>query len=455
MSEPAQTFGKRQKTLKAFNCPTCGGTIRLRAAGISITAACEHCRTLIDAADPNLRILQQAETSAVPSDLDIGTRAELFGITWEVIGYVRKAVSGTIYRWDEYLLFNPWHGFRFLSKSAGHWTFFKRMNAHIPGIGRRNQVTANGRTFNLFNRDIARVEAVKGEFYWRLKTGDESRASDYINAPYMLSCDETDDELNVSLGVYVKPQEIEKAFAVRVPQPQGIGACQPPPFRYNAGNIMKVAGLALAAALIIQVVSLIGGHHEQVLAIEGQPVQPAVTAASSLATGTWSDTSTGQPADTGGETLSTEPFRLSRDGTVRIRTETTLNNAWAEFSLSLVNEKTGQVYALRQGLEHYYGVSGGESWSEGSNHAESYLSHVPAGDYRLLIDADSDVLSKHEPLSFSLILDRGVTDWSNLWASLLLIAAFPTYVIGRRFMFESARWSDSAYSPAGGLKVED
>jgi hypothetical protein len=452
MSEPAPPFGKGKTTVKAFNCRSCGGRVQLRATGISVTAVCEHCHCVIDAADPDLKVIQRAEAAYVKSDLPIGIRGELFGVSWEIIGYVRKAVAGTIYRWDEYLLFNPWHGFRFLSKSSHHWTFFKRLNEHVQGIG-PNRVTAQGRSFSLFNRDIARVEAVKGEFYWRIKVGDESHTSDYINPPFMLSKDETMDETNVSLGVYVPHKDIAKAFGARISSPLSVGACQPAPFERSVSKIMNVAALSFTAAIIIQAVSMIVLPHHQILNISDTSIMPAVPEVSDTGTGSWSDNISAP--EVRGETLSTELFELKSPGAVRISSEAVLDNAWAELSLSMVNEKTGHVYAIRQGLEHYYGVSDGERWSEGSNKAESFLSRVPAGTYRLLIDADSDLLAKSKKLSFTLKLEHGVTDWSNLLMSLLMIGFFPAYVIARRFSFESARWSDSSYSPSGALKEDE
>jgi hypothetical protein len=207
-------FGQRPpaKSVRAFQCPGCGGPIELRAVGISVTAVCRQCSSVIDTANPDLRVIQTARQAAVSTDIEIGSRGELYGVLWEVIGYARKSVKGTIYGWDEYLLFNPWQGFRFLSQLDGHWTFFKRVNAAIDRIGRRNSLTYNDKTYSVFNKDYVIVDSVQGEFYWRVKAGDESYAADYIHPPYMLSSEETNDEVNISLGVYVEKAVLRKAF---------------------------------------------------------------------------------------------------------------------------------------------------------------------------------------------------------------------------------------------------
>ena len=111
-------FGQRTaaQSVNAFNCPSCGGPIALRAGGISVNAVCGQCSAIIDAADPNLRVLQAAEANTIFPDIPIGSRGELAGIQWEVIGYVRKAVAGTVYAWEEYLLWSQAIGFRWLMK---------------------------------------------------------------------------------------------------------------------------------------------------------------------------------------------------------------------------------------------------------------------------------------------------------------------------------------------------
>ncbi len=54
-----------------------------------------------------------------------GTRGKWAGITWEVIGFQTRGYEedGVFYEWEEYLLFNPYKGFRYLTNYEGHWNF--------------------------------------------------------------------------------------------------------------------------------------------------------------------------------------------------------------------------------------------------------------------------------------------------------------------------------------------
>ncbi|ESQ87253.1 DUF4178 domain-containing protein [Asticcacaulis benevestitus] len=447
-------FGQRPtaKSVKAFQCPNCGGPIELRAVGITVTAVCRQCSSIIDAANPDLRVIQAARQAACSTSIEIGSRGELYGVVWEVIGYTRKSVRGTIYAWDEYLLFNPWEGFRFLSQSNGHWTFFKRQNSAIDGIGRRNSLTLSGHTYTVFNKDYVVVESVKGEFYWRVKIGDESYAADYIRPPYMLSSEATTDEINISLGMYVDKAVLKKAFPeARLPSASGVGACQPPPYHDKAGKIVQMGLLAACAAIVLHIAMGIALPSQTMVDITGQPivVKPSPPNALPVSGAMWgapNETSVGQ---TEGQTLKSEPFVLPRNGNIRIDTSTWIYNGWADFDLTLVNDKTSVSFPIKQSVSYYHGVDDGESWSEGKNKARTWVSNVPAGTYHLLIESESDQFTKDGQLPFNLTLRRGVNEMSNLWIALFLIAIYPAIVLFRRWSFESQRWSNSDYTPGG------
>ena len=58
-------------------------------------------------------------------ELEIGKRGTLAGTEWEVIGWQIRRNAGDPWRWDEYLLFNPYRGFRFLAHDDEGWTLFE------------------------------------------------------------------------------------------------------------------------------------------------------------------------------------------------------------------------------------------------------------------------------------------------------------------------------------------
>src|SRR5580704_11018598 len=99
---PALPAAPAKPQVKALNCPQCGAAITLRSFQQAVTVVCDSCHSILDAKDPKLAVLQQF---------------------YEVIGFQRRNTKseGVRYDWQEYLLFNPYKGFRYLTEYQGHW----------------------------------------------------------------------------------------------------------------------------------------------------------------------------------------------------------------------------------------------------------------------------------------------------------------------------------------------
>ncbi len=122
---PGPPAAPAKPQVKALNCPQCGAAITLRSFQQAVTVVCESCHSILDAKDPNLTVLQQfkAATNELRPMIPLGTRGKLRGTDYEVIGFQRRSIfsEGERYDWHEYLLFNPYKGFRYLSEYQGHW----------------------------------------------------------------------------------------------------------------------------------------------------------------------------------------------------------------------------------------------------------------------------------------------------------------------------------------------
>src|SRR5580704_13241005 len=73
----------------ALTCPNCGGPVERRGFGYSMSAVCPGCLTVLDISTPTLQILQKieaAENRRTPK-IPLGSRGELHGGKWEVIGF--------------------------------------------------------------------------------------------------------------------------------------------------------------------------------------------------------------------------------------------------------------------------------------------------------------------------------------------------------------------------------
>lgn len=425
---PPEIPKKRTGKARTFSCPNCGGSVTVKAVGLSISAVCAYCSSVIDIANDNFRILATANERTRPTALTIGSKGALNGILWEIVGYMEKSDSSEFYRWDEYLLYNPYQGFRFLVQSQGHWSLYKVLK---KSVAEPNSLSGDfkfeGRKYECFQKGATKVLYVKGEFYWRVRKGEESYVTDYIAPPFMLSIDQGDEDINLALGEYIEPKAIEKAFVLTAPMPERIGVGPNQPGRYQAEHVAKVwfsFAVAFAFATFIQIMSAFTAHSKVVY-----------------------ENSYELDADSKNKTISTELFNLPRQSNVEISNYASLDNEWLELDMALVNAKDETIKETKQALEYYSGMDyDGYYWKEGDADKDSVFSAVPEGDYRVLIDADFDAYYKRRPVVFRIKIKRDVSNWSNYGFTLLLLILYPAYVTFRHTHLESARWSKSDYS---------
>src|SRR5271166_3307409 len=173
---------------KSISCPNCGGPVELRGFAHTLSAVCPQCLTVLDASTPEVQILQtfQGKTRTQPT-IPLGTRGKIGDTQYQVIGFqVRQVSSGDdSYSWDEYLLFNPYKGFRYLTEYNGHWNYVKTVPAvpdRIP-MGKKQGAMLMGHKYVLYDTELATTTYVLGEFPWRVHVGEKNGIKDFIAAP--------------------------------------------------------------------------------------------------------------------------------------------------------------------------------------------------------------------------------------------------------------------------------
>ncbi|MEL6106872.1 MAG: DUF4178 domain-containing protein [Planctomycetota bacterium] len=216
------------------NCPECGGPLALRAPDETLRIGCPNCTALLDADKGKLKVFQSLYQQKVKPEIPLGTEGKIGEHTFTVIGFMRRFVKyeGRRYPWTEHLLYNKTQGFRWLVCNEGHWSIVETVQS--PPKLTSDKARFDNDDFRIYDRGIAYVEYVIGEFYWRVKVGDTVQTADYIAPPRMLSWEKSgfgnDAEITVSLGHYVKPEEIEERFGVKdLRRPWGVGVIQPSP----------------------------------------------------------------------------------------------------------------------------------------------------------------------------------------------------------------------------------
>jgi hypothetical protein len=439
---------------KSFNCPACGGVVTIHAVGHSISAVCSHCSSVVDVANDNYKIVEKANRLTRHTLLEIGRKGELFGVTWEVIGYVEKNDGSAAYRWEEYLLYNPYHGFRFLVQARGHWNLFEVIKRDVSGADLKDEVSLGEQKYAIFYRGEAVVQYVKGEFYWSVKKGDRVRVVDYIAPPHMLSVEMNDEEITLAQGEYLEPSQVKEAFKLTaaMPYPIGVAPNQPSRFRDRTSGIRSVALIGFLAATLIQIATSVTADNAQVYATQSRIYSenaPAELVADGCSEAGGGLADCDKAASYGkNKMFSTPSFILPKESNVFIESYSPVQNDWVELNVSLVNEQTNTAYSLSHGIEYYFGNDSDGYWSEGNQRVDSFISAVPSGTYRLLVEADSGAFQKSGAIDFALNVKRDVPVWGNYWITLLLLLVYPGYAGIRHLSFENKRWSESDYAPA-------
>ena len=446
-----------------LNCPQCGGPLDLRAPDQTLRVTCPNCGSLLDVSQGRLELMQMLQPGkAHQLVIPIASIGEFEGVKQMVIGFMARSVEfeGVRYFWQEYLLYNPQIGFRWLVSSDDNWSYVHSMPPgevlHKSGAfgGKGDTVQFQGESYKLYQDAVARVEYVIGEFFWKVEVGETTRSADYIHPPRMLSMEATlipaapepdgsveaseptpkkkgktarsvqTGEINWSLGTYMKPGEVEKAFGITgLPRTSNIAPNQP----FLHKKVYKYGGLLLAAIFILGfVVNAMGSRakvYEQTFAL--QPVANSE----------------------GTQSVFSEPFQLNGRKNIKVTARSNVDNTWVYVEGDLISDATGDVQTFSLPVEYYHGVDDGESWSEGSQSPSIHLSALPAGQYVLRLEAQWE--KWQQPATLSVRIDQGVPRILHLFLAMVFVSIIPVFVAFHQFSFERRRWADSDYSPFG------
>ena len=237
----------------------------------------------------------------------------------------------TPYLWDEYVLFNPEQGWRYLSEYQGHWTDIAVIDEQPSGAVGRSTIHLRGRTFRHFQAASARTTFVRGEFPWLVRINETVRVNDYTSPPFVLSSEGTANEATWSLGTYVSGDALWRAFSVagEPPPPVGVYVNQPSPF---TDRVWRYWGMCALFAALLVVAALFRVTTSGRAVFDGRYVF---------------DPSSPNPA------FVTDPFTLDgRPSNISLSFDSNLSNNWMFLNLALINEETNTALDFGRELEY-------------------------------------------------------------------------------------------------------
>jgi hypothetical protein len=422
--------GKPQ--VKALNCPNCGAALVVRSFNTAVTIVCEGCHSILDAKDPNLQILQRFKVATDEDKplIPLGTRGKIRGVDYEVIGFERRTihVDGIPYSWHEYVLFNPYKGFRYLTEYNGHWNDVSILKA-LPEVlpyASPPKVKYLGETYRHFQTAKAGTTFVLGEFPWQVRVGEAADVTDYVSPPRIISSEMTGGEVTWSMGEYMAGKDVWKAFRLPGSPPEAIGVYenQPSPLSAETRNIW----VAFAAFLVVLVVMMISFD----LAARNEEVF----------TGYYKYNSNQR----GEASFVTDDFEAKgHTSNVEVNTSTDLNNRWIYLNYALINESTGQAFDFGREVSYYHGYDSDGAWSEGNANDSVAIPEVPPGRYYLRVEPEGD--PGYGMTYYTVTVKRDVPQYSFYaiaLGALLLPAILLTW---RSLSFEHLRWAESDHPP--------
>lgn len=423
LRDPEQV-GFTQGTAKAFKCLGCGAPIEKKLTTTEVVA-CGSCGTVTDVTTDVGELVQKNELNAsrFKPPIPLGTVGRWKNVRYEFVGFMRRGVTvdGILYQWSEYLLHNIERGYAWVTEYNGHYSVVTTA-AEIPKqtsvMSTKPAVRYLGHTFTHFQRSVAKVTYLDGEFYWRVQLGDENLCNDYVDPPLILSSEQSGNELTWSVGEYVEAPELWKAFNLKTKPraPEGVAPNQPSPHKGKVGRYW----LAFAAFFLLAILT-------QFLfsMLQSSRRPPPVAFA----------------AKAGEATRAVSPvFKLGGFGAspATLRTNSNASNDWLALNLQLTNSDTGRAYEVKRQL----GFSNVGGVKDGSTDDVTEIPAVPSGNYTLAIDARSP-----QDVRGSVEVYRASVGWSNFWLFTGFAMLGPLLAWLRARAFETKRWSESDYAP--------
>jgi hypothetical protein len=450
---PPKLFREEAKT-GAVSCPACGGPITLKGFGAVERVMCPYCGSELDPQDSGeLTLLQQAQRQRRQSVLPLHARGELDGVLWEIIGITWREcnVDGITYPWQEFLLYNPYRGYRYLifTMTDGHWTLGQVLDGAPQvqaGLGHKRVLFKKDK-YKHFQTSMAVVSYVEGEFPWQVHVGDQAVAHDYVAPPYSVSIEEAygpeGQDVNFTKMHHVEGSEVWKAFGLQgsPPPTSGVGMCQPNPWKKGRWLTWVTFVILLGVWLLATVVYIAGRDVRVVMSRNNAKVNESFT----------------------------KDVEIEADGPTTLEIQMTghgLSNAWMYVDIMLISQEREEATGVGVTAEEWHGVSGGESWREGDQRPTVVIGDVKPGKYLLQITPQAGDKTgnyrlantveapgmKFTPqaapsnLSYDLTIKEDVVLMRYVMLPFVVIVFFPFLYWLFAAVFEGRRWQNSDYA---------
>ncbi len=447
--------GPRVKA-QSLPCPHCASPLKLQAPDQAQRVGCPSCGSLLDASEGRLTYLKSLKQPAPNMVIPLGTEGTLRDRKVICAGFMVRSctLDDETFHWAEYLLLDTTaHAFLWLVESEGHWSLAE----HVPPAEVRKLndrlVEFKGEHLKGFQHYTATVVGVYGEFYWKVEQGERAEVWEFTKAPQLLAMEHQKHkgggaEVNWSLSTYLQPDEVWTAFTLQSPRiPQvGIAPHQPNPHIQKTKEVFKWMWLALGLWFLVMMIQC--ATHRNSLLYSGTFDLAEAAARAQMAKLAPVE---GQTSPEAGEVVFFSPPIELKDGSknLEVIVKAPVSNAWLEVDGALASQTSNTVEFFQAPVSYYHGSDGGESWSEGGQKENVYLSALPKGTYLLRLAPQWEG-STPPVQTFTVELRMGAMHSCYYWITLLFILIPPLVQLIRKSAFEGRRWANSMYTSTGG-----
>lgn len=415
---------KELPTYGSHQCPKCKAKIPSYEGDAAPYIACASCNTFFQL-EKGALIHKRQFTRPVQIAIPIGTKGVYKNKKFQVVGALNVKESNASYYWTEYILKCEDGSHDFMSEYEGHWNF-----VHPLEEFKREKKTTfyyKDREYTYFNYYKTTYVGVAGEFDWDISKVDKPMVKEYISPPYGLNNEKGSNGDHWFETEYLSKSEVRKIFSLPgsygLPYRSGGYSNQPFPLGVESYQI-KRAGIIFILAMLAIVFLGKGINDPQEIYNQTIPLKSLTNNDSN--------------------NFVSEPFVVSSllgSSAVDIGFHANVSNNWMEASFTVINEETGEEFFFDEGVEYYFGYTGGEHWTEGNLENYITLSALPDGKYRMIA---KPILPENNTVdSFSIKVIQGVTLWSNFFILTLLGLVIPLFIAIWESIFNSNKWGTS------------
>ena len=248
---------------QSIKCGSCGAPLPVLSAGAE-RAACVHCNAISDVKLQQV-VARQGQARERPS-IELGRKGMLpvadargvINAEWTVLGYVERSTGAPMsddwFGWQEYLIYNVQHGYRWLVFDEGMFYLITPLAAGDIDASRAPVFVRRGNIhFRQRNSQQARVDFVLGEFYWKVEVGEVVWAEDFEHGRELISSERNANEISWSHGVVIPTQVVTQAFGY-VPKVSSYGEAAPAFAGFTPTSSGASPGLVIAIIVIVVLV---------------------------------------------------------------------------------------------------------------------------------------------------------------------------------------------------------